>query len=149
MNGTPCGCGQKGCYEKYASANGLVLQTKKYLEDHPSETSSLRDIPEVIAKTIMDAAKAGDVVADHCVNIAAEALGVCCVNLCRVLDPELIVFSGGLALAGDFLLEKIKKQISHYHWTIQEPSCELVISEASDKVGVVGAAAVARMDTMK
>lgn len=59
------------------------------------------------------------------------------------------MFSGGLALAGDFLLEKIKKQFSHYHWTIQEPSCELVISEASDKVGVVGAAAVARMDTMK
>ena len=108
MNGTPCGCGQKGCYEKYASANGLVLQTKKYLEDHPTESSSLRDLPELTAKTIMDAAKAGDVVADHCVNIAAEALGVCCVNLCRVLDPELIVFSGGLALAGDFLMTRLR-----------------------------------------
>lgn len=126
-----------------------MLQTKKYLEDHPTESSSLRDLPELTAKTIMDAAKAGDVVADHCVNIAAEALGVCCVNLCRVLDPELIVFSGGLALAGDFLLDKIKKQFCHYHWTIQEPSCELAISQASEKVGIIGAAAVARMDYMK
>lgn len=146
MNGTQCGCGQKGCYEKYASANGLVLVTKQYLEEHPDAETILRSEKELTAKGVMDAAKEGDKVADACVEIAAEALGVCCVNLCRVLDPELIVFSGGLALAGDFLLQKIKHHFRAYHWTIQEPSCTLVISESGEKAGMIGAAAVARMD---
>lgn len=149
MNGTPCGCGQKGCFEKYASANGLVIVTKQYLEEHPEEESTLRTLDAISAKDVMDAAKAGDAAAVHCVDVAAEALGVCCVNLCRILDPELIVFSGGLALAGDFFLDKIKERFSHYHWTIQDPSCELVISESGEKAGMIGAAAVARMDYLK
>ena len=152
INGTPCGCGQKGCFEKYASANGLVLQTKLYLESHPDEPSVLREAyekDELKAKTIMDAAKQGDKIAEYCVDIAAEALGVCCVNICRLVDPELIVFSGGLALAGDYLLDKITSQFKKYHWTIQEPTCRLVISESGEKAGMIGAAAVARMDFMK
>ena len=127
----------------------MVLQTKQYLADHPDEETVLRNEENITAKKIMDAAKAGDALADKCVEIAAEALGVCCVNLCRVLDPELIVFSGGLALAGDFLLQKIQRHFNAYHWTIQEPSCKLVISESGEKAGMIGAAAVARMDYMK
>ena len=123
--------------------------TKDYLQEHPDEETSLRAIEKLTAKAIMDAAKAGDAAATACVDIAAEALGVCCVNLCRVLDPELIVFSGGLALAGDFLLDKIKERFRHFHWTIQEPSCELAISESGEKAGMIGAAAVARMDYLK
>ncbi|KAK8790165.1 hypothetical protein WA538_001449 [Blastocystis sp. DL] len=149
VNGTQCGCGQKGCYEKYASANGLVLVAKQYLAEHPNEPSSLRDVPELTAKAVMDAAKAGDAAATACVDIAAEALGVCCVNLCRIVDPELIVFSGGLATAGDFFLKKIDHYFHLYHWTIQEPTCVLQISEGSNLVGIVGAAAVARMDYLK
>ena len=123
--------------------------TQDYLQEHPDAETSLRAVEKLTAKAIMDAAKAGDAVATACVDIAAEALGVCCVNLCRVLDPELIVFSGGLALAGDFLLDKIKERFRHFHWTIQEPSCELAISESGEKAGMIGAAAVARMDYMK
>lgn len=149
VNGTQCGCGQKGCYEKYASANGLVLVAKQYLAEHPNEPSSLRDVPELTAKAVMDAAKAGDAAATACVDIAAEALGVCCVNLCRIVDPELIVFSGGLATAGDFFLKKIDHYFHLYHWTIQEPTCVLQISEGSNLVGIVGAAAVARMGYLK
>lgn len=148
MNGTPCGCGQKGCFEKYASANGFVSVTKQYLEEHPDEESVLRSEEKLTAKRVMEAAKEGDKVADACVEITAEALGVCCVNLCRVLDPDLIVFSGGLALAGDFLLKKIEKYFRAYHWTIQEPACTLIISHSGEKAGIIGAAAVARMDYM-
>lgn len=64
----------------------------------------------------------------------------------RVLDPDLIVFSGGLALSGDFLLKKIEKHFRAYHWTIQEPACTLIISQSGEKTGMIGAAAVARMD---
>jgi len=123
-----------------------VLVAKQYLEEHPEEESVLRSEEELTAKRVMDAAKEGDKVADTCVEVAAEALGVCCVNLCRVLDPDLIVFSGGLALAGDFLLKKIEKHFRAYHWTIQEPACTLIISQSGEKTGMIGAAAVARMD---
>lgn len=131
MNGTQCGCGQKGCYEKYASANGLVLVAKQYLAEHPNEPSSLRDVPELTAKAVMDAAKAGDAAATACVDIAAEALGVCCVNLCRIVDPELIVFSGGLATAGDFFLKKIDHYFHLYHWT--NPGADLRASDFRGK----------------
>ena len=69
------------------------MVAKQYLAEHPNEPSSLRDVPELTAKAVMDAAKAGDAAATACVDIAAEALGVCCVNLCRIVDPELIVLS--------------------------------------------------------
>lgn len=129
----------------------MALQAKLYLESHPDEPTVLRDTPidDLKAKTVMDAAKAGDAVAEHCVDIATEALGVCCVNICRLVDPELIVFSGGLALAGEYFLTKIQNQFKKYHWTIQEPTCRLVISESGEKAGMIGAAAVARMDYLK
>ena len=57
-----CGCGKCGCLEQYASATGIVRLTKQRLAADDTETS-LRSLPEVTAKDVFDAAKAGDAVA--------------------------------------------------------------------------------------
>ncbi|KAK8793378.1 hypothetical protein WA158_004737, partial [Blastocystis sp. Blastoise] len=143
LEGIPCGCGQRGCYEKYASANAVINHANEKLKAS-EKPSSLRTIEKITAKDVVNAAKNSDEIALECVEIAAKALGICCVNLFRVLDPQVIVFTGGLANAGDFLLDKIKGYIDHYNWTIQPSTCQILPSRAGPDAGIIGAAAVGR-----
>ena len=62
-----CGCGNKGCLEQYASATGIVTMAKRKLKEETRQTV-LRDIDEITAKDIFDAAKAGDEVAAELVD---------------------------------------------------------------------------------
>ena len=144
LDGIPCACGQVGCYEKYASANGLIGLVKMELEKRPEEECSVRNNENLDAEMIVNAAKEGDKICLECLEVTAKALGVCCVNLFRVLDPEVIVFTGGLANAGDILLDKIKENINKYNWTIQDNKCGVFFSKAGSHAGIIGAAAVAK-----
>lgn len=72
----------------------------------------------------------------------AQHLAVLCINLCRVVDPDAIVFSGGLAKAGDVLLQLIDKQIKARTWTILPTDVKLLTAKSIEFGGVVGAALV-------
>ena len=69
-----CGCGKRGCLEQYASATGIVRLTKQRLAADDAKTS-LRSLPEVTAKDVFDAAKAGDAVAQELVEEVGRILG--------------------------------------------------------------------------
>ena len=114
------------------------------LEKRPEEECSVRNNENLDAEMIVNAAKEGDKICLECLEVTAKALGVCCVNLFRVLDPEVIVFTGGLANAGDILLDKIKENINKYNWTIQDNKCGVFFSKAGSHAGIIGAAAVAK-----
>ena len=78
------------------------------------------------------------------VDEAAHYLGLACVNLCRLLDPQMVVFAGGMALAGDLLFERVRKVFKHHYWTLQKPHLKIVPAELGNDAGLIGAAAVAR-----
>lgn len=105
-----CNCGKPGCLEQYASATGIVKEAKRYLAAHDTVTV-LRDNPELSAKAIFDAAKAGDEVAKILVDQLGRYLAIACSHLGHIVDPEAFVIGGGVSKAGDILLDAIRK---HY-----------------------------------
>ena len=59
-------------------------------------------------------------------------------------DPQMIVFAGGMILAGDDLFDRVRKVFEHYTWSIGSPLPQIVPSQLGNDAGFIGAAAVAR-----
>jgi predicted NBD/HSP70 family sugar kinase len=74
---------------------------------------------------------------------------VLCVNLCRVVDPDVIVFTGGLAKAGDLLLDLIRAAVQRRAWTILPTPVQLLTAQSIEFGGVIGAALAAKMQLVK
>jgi len=146
--GRPCGCGQSGCLETYSSASRTGQRATEALE--AGEASSLREVHargEVTAKDVFQAAAAGDALANRIVDETALYLGVGCVNLCRLLDPELIVLAGGMVQAGGILLDRVRKAFASHSWKMATDRVRIVPTELGDDAGIIGAAAVAWSQT--
>jgi len=124
-----CNCGKTGCLEQYASATGIVKEAKRYLAAHDTKTS-LRDVPKLSAKEILDAAKAGDEVANILVDQLGRYLAIACSHLSHVVDPEVFVIGGGVSKAGDILLDAIK---AHY-----DPICMKAVKGKPFKLATLG-----------
>jgi glucokinase len=130
----PCGCGQKGCVEMYASAKNMVAALEKLDKDDGNKSAG-----PLNGKIIFDRYSGNDYNAVKVVEEAAEHLAILCLNVCRVVDPEVIVFGGGLSKAGNVLLDLVKKYLKEKTWTVLETPVILKLS-ASDKGGMYGAA---------
>ena len=107
----PCGCGKRGCLEQYASASGVVRTARRWLEAHPGTASVLRGMERYTSKEIFDEARRGDAAAIGIVEEAGRLLGKGLATVACVVDPEAFVIGGGMAKAGEILLDVIRK---HY-----------------------------------
>lgn len=103
-----CGCGKKGCLEQFASATGIVKEAKRLLLVS-KEPSKLREIQYLSAKTIFDAAKEGDKLANELVDQLSRYLGIATSHIAAVVDPEAFVIGGGVSKAGEILITNIKE----------------------------------------
>lgn len=109
-NGRECGCGRKGCLETYASANGLK-RTMCELMTKNSYSGLLKnhDYESISAKDIDNAAKNGDTIAMEAFNITGEILGKSLANVVAITSPKAIFLFGGLANAGDLIINPTKE----------------------------------------
>lgn len=103
-----CNCGKKGCLEQFASATGIVKEAKRLLET-TEEVSILKEMQNISAKSVFDAAKKGDKAALIVVEKVGYYLGLVCSHIAAVVDPELFVFGGGVSKAGELLIEVVQK----------------------------------------
>lgn len=111
-DGRRCGCGKKGCLETYASATGIIRTVAEMFANY-RDSSPLRDIPysELTAKKIYDAASGGDKIAINAFKYTGKILGEALADAVAILSPEAIVVFGGLAQAGDMILNPTKKHM--------------------------------------
>ena len=132
-----CGCGKKGCLEQYASANGMVRMTKKYLEAHSETDSVLRHQADISAKSIFEAAGAGDAAAVYMTEETAAILGKALARIACVTNPQAFVIGGGMAKAGDLLIQMIRKYYIQYAFHASEGA---VFKEAmlGNQAGIYG-----------
>jgi glucokinase len=117
--GRLCGCGRRGCLETYASATGMVHTAQEWLEKE-NTPSLLRNMPPPLtALSIARAAGQGDAVALRIFEDTARILGEAMANVVALLSPQAIVFFGGLAHAGNLLLEPahryMEQNLLHVH----------------------------------
>lgn len=102
-----CGCGKTGCLEQYASATGVVRLAKKALEKKEKKTILVAD--DLSAKAVFDAAKAGDELAMDIVEEFGFYLGMALAHISQVIDPEVFVIGGGVARAGQIIIDEVSK----------------------------------------
>jgi glucokinase len=138
-----CGCGQRGCLEAYASATAVVARTREALQ-HDAGQSSLHGVPNLSAKTVFDAASAGDALAKTIVDDTARYLAIGAATLMHVIDPEVIVFAGGMTAAGPEFLEAIRRHVQDVAFPTPAARCGIRYSELGLDAGVIGAAGWAR-----
>ena len=143
------GCGNPGCLETFSAKQGILTTTRELLQDNPE--SMIADLiggdsgaltPEVV----FQAADSGDEVAREVYRRAGHTLGIGLTNIIDILAPELVVVGGGIAQAGDLLLEPAREAIRKYAFPPQLRDVELVQAELGEFSGIYGAAAMVFYD---
>jgi len=145
MDGLPCGCGRKGCFEKYASATALINQTKEAMEKN--KDSLLNEVAKeegkVNGKVAFIAAKKGDKVANQVIDQYVKYLSEGLLNICNVFRPQCIVLSGGIANQGEYLITKVIRYMESYNFGYPfSPKTSIKIAEVGYDSGIIGAASL-------
>jgi len=145
-DGRPCGCGQKGCVEAYASASNTAARANEVLQQgvESSLQQPFTENGEVTCKDTFDHAAGGDAFAIEIVEGTAKALAIMCVNMLHTTEPSRIVFSGGMIAAGDELLSRIKRYFDEYIWTLKPEPVEICFATIGEDTGIIGAASLAK-----
>ncbi len=143
-----CVCGQTGCIEAYASAMNMAkIATEQLQAGRESSMSQVIDAgQEITAKVIEEHLRKGDKFAAEIWEQTCRYIAIGCVNIANVIDPEMIVFTGGMAKAGDLLLDSVRKhflEIRSYVFSGIVP--KLAISEFGSEAGFIGAAGAAKL----
>ena len=135
-----CNCGKTGCLELYASATGIVYETKKAMKNS-DEATALRDLDEITAKDIFDLAKEGDAFAMKQVDQLGQKLALAFGNIALMIDPEVFVIGGGVSRAGQILLDAISKHYGTYTFGKAKEGKFLLATLGND-AGIFGAASL-------
>lgn len=149
-DGRRCGCGNRGCWEQYASGRALTTEAQELARVAPARAGRLLELgngtPEGISgPEVTQAAREGDEAALECFRTVAAWLGQGLADLAAILDPHGFIIGGGLSEAGDLLLLPTKKAFAEAltgrgHRAI----ADVRIAELGPDAGIVGAADLAR-----
>lgn len=138
-NGTRCGCGSSGCVETVAGIAGWGRRAEAAIASRASSLAGKAlDPPNIVA-----AAKAGDAVALEVVDGTARALGIGIAATLLLLNLDRVVLGGGVAAAGEFLLDRVVEETRLRIFPQVFADCTFNLAELGSDAGVVGAARVA------
>jgi glucokinase len=143
LTGRRCNCGNYGCLEAYASGPAIAARAIEGLETgEPSILPSLvgGDVGRITAETVFEAITMGDQYAREVMRETARFLGTGIANLINILNPEMVVISGGVTRAGDHLFEPLQAEVRRRAFRHAAESCRIVASQLGGMAGVIGAA---------
>ncbi len=147
--GHRCGCGNRGCLEMYASGNALVREARELVASATPHASTLSDLcggdPAALhGNHVTTAARSGDVAARELLEDLGTWLGEGIASIGAVLDPGLVVIGGGVADAGDLLLDPTRSAFArNVIGRGHRPVPELRVAELGNDAGLIGAAVLA------
>lgn len=148
--GRPCGCGNAGCWEQYASGNALVRDAREALAAGGDRAGPLieragGDAGAVSGTMVTVAARDGDPLALELLGGVARWLGEGIASLCAVLDPSAIVIGGGISEEGDLFLDPVREAVSsQLTGRGHRPDIELRAAQLGNGAGLIGAADLSR-----
>jgi glucokinase len=145
--GLECVCGQHGCWEMYASGNGLGRLARAAAErgDAPAVLAAAEgELDHVDAKVVSSVARAGDRGAIAVMEEYAGWIAIGLVNLINLFDPDAIVLGGGVVTDHDLFMEGVRAAVRGAALTAGERDTPLVVSSLGPEAGAVGAAILGR-----
>ena len=143
--GRPCSCGRIGHLEAYASANSLV---RRAIEVRTSgQDSSLWDYlasDTLDSRVIARCAAEGDRLAARLMRETARYLAIGASTVMHTIDPDLVLFGGGMIAAGSGFLEEIREWVQVHAFPTAWTSTRVEFAELGGDAGFIGAAGWAR-----
>src|SRR5476651_2707852 len=146
-NPRQCGCGRWGCLEAYASATAVVKRATEALAQRgvKSQLKEYRNKEEgLTARDIFDAARNGDKVADKIVEDTSYYLAIGATNMMHTIDPDMVVFGGGMVAAGENFLQRIRQHVHQIAFPVPAEKAKISYAFLGSDAGYIGAAGCAR-----
>ena len=144
--GRPCGCGNLGCIEQYASGTAIATRAREAVKAAGNTDTALLSlagtIDQINGQVVVQAVLQGDPLACRVWDETIVALGSCMVSVIHIFNPRRIVLGGGITNAGDLLFVPLRKQTKKHAMPTLHDICDIVPAELGDQVGVLGAVAV-------
>jgi glucokinase len=148
--GPVCACGKRGCIEALCSGPAIARRARVRLAEPAQATSKMIElaggnIEDVHAETVGEAFRRGDSLAAEVLQSTADLLAVWLGNVIDLLEPDAIIFGGGVAELISPFLGSIHNQLPR--WSIN-PRCQeipLLRAKYGADAGIAGAAALCRI----
>ena len=145
IDGAPCSCGRRGCWEAYSSATALIRMTKEKMEECKREgrktlmTEYAKE--KVSGRTACDAMRAGDAAAKEVYDKYVHYLATGLTNIVNIFQPEVISLGGGVSNEGQSLIDALEPLIrkEQYGQGIVA-STQIRIAKLGNDAGIIGAA---------
>ncbi|HTS97190.1 MAG TPA: ROK family glucokinase [Streptosporangiaceae bacterium] len=148
--GRPCGCGNRGCWEQYASGSALVAEARAIAARSPGAAARLLQLgggaaERIDGPAVTRAALEGDAVALRCFEVVGGWLGQGLAALAAILDPGCFVIGGGVSEAGDLLVGPARAAFDdELTGRAHRRHAEIRLAQLGADAGVIGAADLAR-----
>jgi glucokinase len=148
--GYRCECGNRGCWEQYASGNALVREAREMIAASAPMANTLRDLaggdPAALSGPLVtEAARNGDPLATEMIGEIGNWLGVGLAGMTAAFDPSCIIVGGGVSEAGDLLLgstrESFRRSLTGRGLRPEPP---ILPAALGSDAGFIGAADMAR-----
>lgn len=142
-DGEPCSCGRNGCWEAYASATGLIRQTKAAMEaDKSSKMWEIAgSLDEVSGRTAFDGMRAGDETAKAVVKQYCDYVACGLTNIINIFQPDVLCIGGGISKEGETLVGPIREYVERERYSKNvEKQTVIKPAELGNDAGIIGAA---------
>jgi glucokinase len=138
--------GYFGRLEAYASATALVKRAVEALDAGESSTlAQAHRAGTLTARAIDEAARQGDPLASKLMSDTAKYLAVGATNLMHTIDPDVVLFGGGMIAAGTPFLEQIRAEVRRIAFPVPAARTRIEYAELGNDAGFIGAAGCARL----
>ena len=143
VDGLPCSCGRKGCWEAYSSATGLINMTKVKLAE--TKDTIMHEMVahdgKVSGRTAFDAMRKGDKAAKEVVDKYIYYLAMGIVNIINIFQPEVLVIGGGICNEKHYLTDPLMDVVDKEQYSRNSAKkTEIRIATLGNDAGIIGAA---------
>lgn len=148
VDGPKCSCGNQGCLEAFVGRWAIERDIKKSIaQGKKTIVTKLIEgkIKSIKSRILHKALEKHDFVVTAIMSKASNRLGIACVSMRHIFDPEIIVVGGGVIEAcGDFMVPIVKKILLQDKFFSKLGDCQLVASQLKDDAIILGAVALIR-----
>lgn len=144
-NGPRCNCGNVGCLEAVASGTAIGRRGQEAVNTNVE--TSLRQYEKVTSYEVFVEAEKGDEVAKDIRDEALNYLGIGVANAVSIFDPEMVIIGGGVTQVGDVLFNRVREVVKKRCFKVMSENCEVVPAGLGTNAGVVGAVALAILES--
>lgn len=143
VDGVPCSCGRRGCWEAYSSATALIRMTQEKIDEcrATGRKTIMADQPKISGRTACDAMRAGDEAGKEVYDKYVKYLASGLATIINIFQPEVISLGGGVSNEGQSLIDSLLPLVrGEQYGGGLVPLTELRIAKLKNDAGIIGAA---------